>query len=412
VPDDDAEAEASDAWRGLAWHLDEADAVAHGGTEVPATARLRPLKKALVVGSSPLTSYQVEFNRHLLAGTRDLANEVDQRDTALRAELATEGGSIDRLEAVVHEQAATIEALTATVEALATRLDDATDTVAELQAGQDALLRAGAGSTPGRATEGPAAAQATTDELEARLGARRSVLYRNLERTFRGSREDVTAMLRGYLPDVEDLGAPVLDIGCGRGEWLELLRDAGVAAYGVDLNDTFVADNQARGLDVRNGDAIEHLRSLGEGTLGAITGFHIAEHLPFEVLLDLFDAARRALRPGGSLILETPNPQNLIVGAANFWIDPTHLKPLHPLFLEFLALERGFASTELRWLHPHPMADLPFLEGLPDTAANRQVRTELAGRLFGPMDYALVATRAGHDTAVERPESADRGASA
>ncbi len=380
--------------RGAVWHLDNAAELAHAGTEVPASARLRSLKKAMAAGASPFLNFQVEFNRHIVAGARDLIHDIDHRSAALRAELATELGAVDALEAAVSEQRTELERLAATTATLAARLEEALDTIAELRAGQDALLQAArdaSGRTAPDAEPSPTARQ----ELEARLGARRSTLYRNLERTFRGSRDEVREMLAAYLPDVERIGGPVVDVGCGRGEWLELLREAGVESYGVDLNDTFVDDNRKRGLDVRLEDAISHLNGLPPATVGVITGFHLAEHLPFDTLVDLLDASHRALRRGGLLILETPNPQNLVVGSANFWIDPTHLKPLHPLFLEFLALERGFARTELRWLHPHPMADLPFLEGLPDTSANRQVRDELASRLFGARDYALLATRGG-----------------
>ncbi|HZU76734.1 MAG TPA: class I SAM-dependent methyltransferase, partial [Dehalococcoidia bacterium] len=157
--------------------------------------------------------------------------------------------------------------------------------------------------------------------------------YEGFERRFRGSREEIRSRLADYLPDVASLtqsGGVVLDIGPGHGEWLELLREHGVAAYGVDTNERFVALGRERGLDVRHEDAIAHLQGLEPQSLAAVTVFHVIEHLGFDQAVELVDQCLRALRPGGTLLIETPNPLNLRVGAAEFWIDPTHLRPMHP----------------------------------------------------------------------------------
>ncbi len=217
-------------------------------------------------------------------------------------------------------------------------------------------------------------------------------LYVTFEDKFRGTREEIKERLRVYLGVIRDAGAgsddrPVLDIGCGRGEWLELLKEEGLAARGVDLNDSLAQQCRERGLTVEVGDAVAHLRSLPEASLGAVTGFHIIEHLPMEVQLELYGEAVRVLRPGGVVIFETPNPQNLLVGACNFYADPTHKRPLYPETQKFFLEYRGFSRVELKFLHPHePGARLPEDEA-PELAAR------LNDLLSCARDYAVIGYR-------------------
>lgn len=191
-------------------------------------------------------------------------------------------------------------------------------------------------------------------------------LYAAFEERFRGSREEIQDRQRVYLPLLTEarLGTtdrPVLDLGCGRGEWLELLRDHGLHARGVDCNRVFVSQCRERGLEVVEAELFEHLRAVPDASVGAVTAFHVAEHLPFDRLLALFDEVLRVLQPGGLLVFETPNPENLIVGACNFYVDPTHQHPIPPQTLKFLAEARGFIRTDVRRLNQHvltrPFAD-------------------------------------------------------
>ena len=176
--------------------------------------------------------------------------------------------------------------------------------------------------------------------------------YRAFEDRYRGSRELIKQRLCVYLPFVTAVAGlypplPVLDLGCGRGEWLELLLENKIAASGVDTDEGMLTACRERGLTVDLKDAIEHLNSLSAGSLLAVTGFHIAEHLPFDSLQALFAQARRVIVPGGLLILETPNPENLLVGAANFYIDPSHHRPLPSQLLAFLAEHHGFSPVKV-----------------------------------------------------------------
>ena len=171
--------------------------------------------------------------------------------------------------------------------------------------------------------------------------------YRAFEDRYRGARETIKERLRAYQPFIAPLAGlqtppRALDVGCGRGEWLELLGEQGFAARGVDLDDGMLAACRERGLDVELGDAIECLRRLPDASLALVSAFHLVEHIPFELLQALVDQARRVLLPGGLLIMETPNAENLVVGATSFYLDPTHLRPLPPQLLAFVTEYGGF----------------------------------------------------------------------
>lgn len=176
--------------------------------------------------------------------------------------------------------------------------------------------------------------------------------YRAFEDKHRGSRELIKERLRVYLPFFIPLAGlhphlPTLDLGCGRGEWLELMADNHITAHGVDLDEGMLAACRERGLSVLHTDALAHLQAQSDHSLLAITGFHIAEHLPFDLLQALFTQARRVLIPGGLLILETPNPENLLVGASHFYMDPTHQRPLPSQLLSFLAEHHGLGPVKV-----------------------------------------------------------------
>jgi SAM-dependent methyltransferase len=170
--------------------------------------------------------------------------------------------------------------------------------------------------------------------------------YRALEDRFRGSRELIKSRQSVYLPFVEALASrvpkKVLDVGCGRAEWLELLGERGVAAEGLDLNEAFVADGQRAGLAVFSADAMQYLSQQADQSYGLISAFHVVEHLGFENLLLFLREAYRVVDDGGAILLETPNPANLLVGACNFYLDPTHERPIPSILLSFAAEFSGF----------------------------------------------------------------------
>src|ERR671934_451235 len=208
--------------------------------------------------------------------------------------------------------------------------------------------------------------------------------YFAYESRMRGSTESVRERQRVYVDDLRS-AAPVLDVGCGRGELLSLLRDAGVEARGIDADADMVAYAQGEGLDVQQADLVDYLGALEDGALGAIFMAQVVEHLPPEVLARTFELAAAKLRPGGVLIAETINPLSPIA-LRNYFADLTHAQPLVPETLELLARQSGFAETELRFLN-EPAERLTEPDD-PVIAANVRRLNEL---LFAPLDYALVA---------------------
>jgi SAM-dependent methyltransferase len=210
--------------------------------------------------------------------------------------------------------------------------------------------------------------------------------YRAFEDKHRGSHETIKQRLQVYLPFILPLqglydDCRALDVGCGRGEWLETLVENGFNATGVDLDEGMLEACQARQLPAEKADALVYLRGMPNDSLCVVSGFHIVEHIPFDGLKLLVVEANRVLKPGGLLILETPNAENLIVGTQNFYLDPTHEKPIPHMLLEFLVSFSGFTRSKLLRLQENPaLADSPTV-GLMDVIGGTSP------------DYAIVAQK-------------------
>jgi SAM-dependent methyltransferase len=218
--------------------------------------------------------------------------------------------------------------------------------------------------------------------------------YAAFENRFRGSEAEITERLRVYLPVIRAAAAvhqqaPMVDIGCGRGEWLTLLRDEGLAATGVDVNRVTIRSCRERKLDVVEASAIEYLRALPGSSVGAITAFHVIEHLPFDAVLEFVSEIVRVLRVGGVVILETPDPENVLVGSNTFYLDPTHLRPLPAPLMQFVAEFHGLVNVSILRLHPWPHASL---------LGSSPTADQFNWYFRGPRDYALVAYRASWTT--------------
>ncbi len=225
--------------------------------------------------------------------------------------------------------------------------------------------------------------QTLIDELKrGRKSLHSDELYAALEDRFRGSREEIKERFKTYLPYVETIrDGLVIDLGSGRGEWLELLNEAGIKARGVEDNRIAIEQCRKRNLDVVDEEALVHLRSLADGSVAAVTGFHIIEHVPIDGLITLLDEVMRVLRPGGLVIFETPNPENVLVGSNFFYLDPTHHHPLPSELMEFLLESRGFDRVEVLNLHPWDAGRV---------AGEGELAERFNGFFFGPMDYAIL----------------------
>src|SRR5581483_6768348 len=239
------------------------------------------------------------------------------------------------------------------------------------------------------------AAEAPAGDVAPPSASSESFDYVAFERRFRGDPAHILEQARErYLPLLRE-HAPVLDVGCGAGDLLEILRNANVEASGVDITSDMVAEAQARGLDVHQADAVEYLRSLPEHSLGSIVAIQVIEHLPIGVLVQLLELAATRLRPGGVFIAETPNPGSLFVLGNSYILDPTHVWPIHPALATFLCENAGFHRIEVRYYDPAESLHLPRITD-PDAPAwvedvNRAFE-QLNTTLYGPLDYAVIAT--------------------
>ena len=214
----------------------------------------------------------------------------------------------------------------------------------------------------------------------------------------RGSYASVLEKLSVYRARLEG-HEPLVDLGCGRGEFLEVARQAGVVAYGVDLSAESVEEARARGFDARREDLFEHLRAAAPATLGAVVSSQVVEHLPPDRLPELFELIGRALRSGGICIIETPNPATFATHVQSFWRDPTHIRPVPAEALTFWAKTAGLAVEQIVYSAPMPEGDR-----LKAVAYAAEVETplviafnglveQLNDLLYGCQDYALIATK-------------------
>lgn len=347
--------------------------------ETALAARVDAVEKRLDVAESALRSIQDEL-------------------TALRDDrLAPAEGRIDGVENAVHELSGeTVRLRDRVVPAAVARIDALIDRLAEELEEVGSLVERSL-------RREPLPVPATGSAGESRLAGALSEVQPLLVEAFRGDEEEIHHRMELYLPDLQP-SAPVLDLGCGRGELLLMLRDAGVEAGGVDGDPALAGAARRRGLEVIEGDVLEVLKTLGAETRGAVTAFHLFEHLPPDLLPAVLAEVRRVLRPGGLLIAECPNPHSLRVGGALFWQDPTHQRPLLPETLELFLRAAGFAVKRVETLHPFPadqllMDDEGGTGAVTDadmtTLAERvdRLRRRLDEVLNGPRDFAVWAVK-------------------
>jgi 2-polyprenyl-3-methyl-5-hydroxy-6-metoxy-1,4-benzoquinol methylase len=211
----------------------------------------------------------------------------------------------------------------------------------------------------------------------------------------RGDAAAIREEYAGLATSLRGVPGPVLDIGAGRGELLELLREQGVDCWGVELDEELVAFAGKNGLDVRLQDGLDALGEQAPGSLGAITLIHVIEHLHPNEFLEVVSLSRETLAVGGKLILETPNPQSLYVYSRAFWLDPTHVRPIHPIYVNFVLQDAGFADPVFEWTATPPTDEvLVELEGTfdPSGVTNENIR-RLNRLLFAAQNYRVTATR-------------------
>ena len=224
--------------------------------------------------------------------------------------------------------------------------------------------------------------------------------YLAFEHRYRGGEQEIRDRVGVYLPWLRQ-ASPVLDLGCGRGEALALMEEKGIECRGIDSSSAMVRCCAEQGLTVDLGELSQALTALEPKSLGGIVSFHVIEHLPPAAVDRLVQLAFGALRPGGVLLLETPNPLSLSVTARSFWLDPTHVRPVHPDTLRVCYENAGFVDVEQIDQRPYPEEErlpelsLEGLDGQSRELADRlnRLRDALDDLLFGYRDYALIGVR-------------------
>ena len=369
-------------------------------------AALAHFESRLIVYLQQITLYVDTKDRHESAVLRRL---VEHRSAGLAAGLDGLGDELlKRWESAVARE----RRFDARVEELRSRLAGYQRVSEALQAELGRIARTGAaGATT--AHVGPAeerhdrkaAVTAAPEETrrEALAEEAQSAVYAGFEDRFRGSPETIAARQSDYLPLFAG-ARDVLDIGCGRGEFLERLAANGVTARGVDLNGEMVRRCRERGLDAVEADALEYLGALPDASLGGIFAAQVVEHLPPDRLLQLLALAHRKLRPGARVVLETINPACWYAFFSSYILDITHVRPVHPETLRYLLTASGFADVDIRYTSPYPkdyklqlapravLADAPYLADLVD-AFNGNVE-KVNELLFTYLDYAAVGEKA------------------
>jgi SAM-dependent methyltransferase len=272
-----------------------------------------------------------------------------------------------------------LDALSESADSATTAREQAERLVRELQERLERLER--------RGTSGGTGSQPPPMTVASQPAAGAVPDYFAFESRMRGSTDAIRDRQRRYVDDLRE-SAPVLDIGCGRGELLGLLREAGIEARGIDADADMAAYASGEGLDVEQADLVEYLERVDAGSLGGIFMGQVVEHLPAAVLVQSLRLAASKLRPGGVLVAETINPLSPIA-LRNYFADLTHAQPLVPETLELLARQAGFAATEIRFLN-EPANRLTEPDD-PVIAANVRRLNEI---IFAPLDYALVARTA------------------
>jgi O-antigen chain-terminating methyltransferase len=201
---------------------------------------------------------------------------------------------------------------------------------------------------------------------------------------FRGPEEYVREGQRFYIEKFRGC-RNVLDAGCGRGEFLELMKEAGIPARGIDLSEESVALCRRKGLEAETADMFSYLDGLADRSLDGFFCAQVVEHLAPELVPELLRLAHAKLQRDGVLAIETPNPECLAIFATHFYLDPTHTRPIPPALLAFYAEEQGFGKIEIRRFAP-ASESMPEVNVLP---------AEVREKFFGSLDYAVLARRLG-----------------
>lgn len=327
-----------------------------------------------------------EFSGNVIRGLRILADRQDTLEGRIDEVAASADERLDRLPALLDELRARLDAL---------EQDRAADRIGRLDRGlRDLRDRLESGAVAAREAGAKPVHAERTRKIESSLD------YLEFENRFRGTEEEIRHRQQVYVDRFRGVRGPVVDLGCGRGEFLVQLREAGIDAYGVDRHPDMVLRVREQDLRIEQDEALAHLASVEPGSLGGIFSAQMIEHLEASEVPRFFELAFDALAPDGVLVVETINPGSLFVFAHAFYVDLAHLRPLHWLTLRFLAEVTGFREVDVDFQSPPPPEFRPQPVGRADQPAVDAALERIDENfrriddiLFGPQDYAVVARR-------------------
>ncbi|HUP39049.1 MAG TPA: class I SAM-dependent methyltransferase [Vicinamibacterales bacterium] len=362
--------------------------------------RLVEFQSLLVMYAQQITPYVDTKDRHVAglmhgvaAGISGLSDEVQKRWESMLARERRYDAKLNDLS----EVRTTLGVMQRAVQTVKRELEQRSGAMGATSAmgATGAVGATGAGATGAGATGAPIAPNAPFAPTAPSLD---SYKYVGFEDQFRGSQDDIGERVAAYVPLFEG-ASDVLDVGCGRGEFLALLKAKGISARGVDLNDEMAAVCRERGLDATAGDALSYLLAQPDQSLGGLFAAQVVEHLEPDYLMRFLEAAYHKLRPGSKIVLETINAACWYAFFSSYIRDITHVRPLHPDTLKYLVSASGFQKVSVRFTAPFPeqsklqtvaaSADKP--ESV-EVAFNENVN-KLNDLLFTYLDYAAVGER-------------------
>ena len=228
------------------------------------------------------------------------------------------------------------------------------------------------------------------EELERKRNGKLNFDYIGFENKYRGSQEEITKKLYSYVEYFENCDN-VLDIGCGRGEFLEILKEKNISASGIDIEDNMVSMCKEKGLNVKKADALEYLNSLEDNSLGGIIINQVIEHMEPNYLIEVIKAAYRKLKPEAHFVAETINPQSMIVFTEAYFMDLSHKRMLHPYTVQFLLESNGFKEASIRYMNKVEDLRIPESDQLPEEI-NKALK-KLNDVVYGYRDYAIIGRK-------------------
>ncbi len=362
--------------------------------------------------TGPSLERQRQFNAALvehLNRNAASARAVPERTTEVIESLRTALAGLQRFQSLLVQYLMTVTAFVDTrdrrigAEGVAEQLRFVEQRLFALSREVDRLQSAAPSAAPSTA---PSIAPSTTGSdgagSEAFVAPVASMTYVGFEDRFRGSEQEIRVRVEDYLPILRST-SDIVDIGCGRGELLDALRDAGVRARGVDANHAMVELCRARGLDVEEADAASFMLRQEPGSVGGLVAIQVVEHFTPAYLTAFLSAAYGALRPGAPLVLETINPACWSAFFETYIRDLTHQRPLHPDTLKYLVQASGFTQVDVQFRQPVRDADRLARAAAAGAAADAGLRDAIAVlndhadklnvRLFSSFDYVVIARR-------------------